>query len=132
MIKRITHSSIIVSDLEEALTWYTDVLGFVKRADDPMGDGARWVTVSPADQPDFEVLLQETTWGPGGETEDRKALVGKQPGFVLETDDIHALHTTLTGKGVTFTMGITEFPWGTQTAFKDLYGNVHVVSQPPA
>lgn len=133
MIQRITHASILVRDLDEAISWFTDVLGFVKRSDETIEDRMRWVTVTTPEQPDFEVVLQELHWGPGGETKEaREALVGKQPGFVMQTDDVHGLVDNLKAKGVEFTMEIVEFPWGTQTAFKDLYGNVHVVSQPPA
>ena len=135
MIKRITHASILVNDIDEALKFYVDVLGFEKRSDSPMpemGD-ARWVTVSPKEQPGFEVVLQQTEWGPGGASADeRKTLVGKQPGFVLEVDDVRKEHERLSKAGVTFVMEIADFPWGSQTAFMDLYGNVHVLSQPPA
>jgi catechol 2,3-dioxygenase-like lactoylglutathione lyase family enzyme len=136
MIKRITHTSILVNDIDDALKFYVDVLGFEKRSDNPMpgmGDDARWVTVSPKEQPDFEVVLQQTVWGPGGDSaKERKALVGKQPGFVLEVDDVRQEHDRLAGAGVTFVMEIEDYPWGTQTAFADLYGNVHVLSQSPA
>jgi predicted enzyme related to lactoylglutathione lyase len=136
MIKRITHASILVNDIDEALKFYVGTLGFEKRTDAPMpemGDGARWVTVSPKEQPDFEVVLQQTEWGPGGASaEERKALVGKQPGFVLEVDDVRKEHKRLSKAGITFVMEIADFPWGIQTAFTDLYGNVHVLSQPPA
>ncbi len=132
MIKRITHTSIYVRDIDEAHKWYTEVLGFVPKMDSNM-DEIRWVTITPKEQPEFEVILQPTMWGPDGEVQEaREAQIGKQPGFILETDDIHALVNDLKAKGVEFTMEIAEQPWGTQAVFKDLYGNVHVLSQPPA
>ncbi len=63
--------------------------------------------------------------------EERAALVGKSSGFLMETSAIRALAADLKRKGVDFTMEITEYPWGTQTAIKDLYGHVHVLSPPP-
>ncbi|MBI5671378.1 MAG: VOC family protein [Chloroflexi bacterium] len=132
MIKRITHGGIYVRDVDEAMRWYTDKLGFVVRQDAPMGDNARWVTVGPKEQPDFELILQQTHWGPDNTTpEERAALVGKTSGFVMETDNIRALVDDLKRKGVEFTLEITDYPWGTQAAFKDLYGHIHVLSQPP-
>lgn len=134
MIRRITHTSIYVRDVDEALKWYTDVLGFAKRSDSPMPEmgGARWVTVSPQEQPELEIVLESPSWAQDETTvKAREAVVGKQPGLVLETDDVRGAMETLKNKGVTFTMELTEFPWGTQTMFEDLYGNAHVLSQPP-
>jgi len=132
MIKRATHAAIFVNDIDEALKYYTETLGFEKRMDNPMGENDRWVTITAKDQPDFEILLQPVHWGiEEMSAEERAALVGKQPGFIFETDDVQALYDNLKAKGVTFTMEITSTPWGTQTAFKDLYGNIHLVSQPP-
>lgn len=129
---KITHTAILVSDIDAALAFYIDKLGFVKRSDSPMGDGDRWVTVSPSAESELEVVLQPPHWGPSDSAEERAAVVGKQPGFVIEVDDIRATIDTLKARGVEFTMELTEFPWGTQTAFKDLYGNVHVMTQLPA
>jgi len=136
VIKKLTHASIYVADVDEALTSYTEIIGFEKRndmlmEDGNMGKGARWVSVGPTDQPDVEVVLQQTFWGPEEMTpEERAALVGKNPGFVLEVDNMGSSVNALKAKGVEFTMEIMEFSWGKQASFKDLYGNVHVLSQP--
>ncbi len=132
MINRVSHVAIFVRDIGEARDWYVDKLGFVVRADNPMGENDRWVTVGPEGQPDFEILMQPTHWGSDDvSSAEREALIGKSAGFIFQTDDVRGLAETLKGKGVEFTMEITEYPWGTQTAFKDLYGNIHVVSQAP-
>jgi catechol 2,3-dioxygenase-like lactoylglutathione lyase family enzyme len=129
MIKRVTHAAIYVRDVAEARDWYTGKLGFVVRSDTPMGETDRWITVGPADQPDFEILMQPTHWGADAlGAAEREAVIGKESGLIFETGDVRGLVEALKGKGVEFTMDITEYPWGTQTAFKDLYGNVHVVS----
>lgn len=130
MIQRVTHTSIYVNDIDEALAFYVNVLGFEKKSDAPMEGGNRWVSIGLSDQPDFEVVLQPAHWGPEEMTaEERAELVGKQPGFILETDDIEAETAALKSKGVMFLMEPQEFPWGKNATFKDLYGNVHVLSQ---
>ena len=47
MIERLSHVTIIVRDIDEALDFYTKKLGFEKVMDSPMGPGMRWVTVAP-------------------------------------------------------------------------------------
>lgn len=47
MIKRIGHITILVKDQDEALRWYVEKLGFIKRQDTFMAEGMRWVTISP-------------------------------------------------------------------------------------
>lgn len=133
MLTKLTHTTLMVHDQDEALAYYVDKLGFEKRSDAPMpemGAGARWVTIGIKGQPDVEIILQATTWGLGGDTaEQRAALVGKGPGFIFETDDVRQDYETLKARGVQFMGEPTEFPWGTQAVMADLYGNMHVLSQ---
>jgi catechol 2,3-dioxygenase-like lactoylglutathione lyase family enzyme len=131
MISRVTHASIYVRDIDEALRWYTEKLGFVKQSDDPMGETDRWVTIATPNQQEFQLILQPPHWGTGGsDAEERANMVGKLPGFVMETDDIVAQVRDLETKGVRITMPVTEFPWAKQATFEDLYGTTHVLSQP--
>ena len=56
---KIKLTSIPIEDYDKALTFYTDVLGFVKKRDIPLGEGARWLTVvSPEDRNGTELLLE--------------------------------------------------------------------------
>jgi catechol 2,3-dioxygenase-like lactoylglutathione lyase family enzyme len=133
MINRVTHASIYVRDIDEALRWYTEKLGFIKHSDDPMGENDRWVTITAPNQPDFELILQPPHWGTGGaDTEERASLLGKLPGFVMETEDIVGQVARLEASGVKFTMPVTDYPWAKQAVFEDLYGTSHVLSQPPS
>jgi catechol 2,3-dioxygenase-like lactoylglutathione lyase family enzyme len=131
MITRVTHASIYVRDIDEALQWYTDKLGFVLHSDNPMGENDRWVTITAPNQREFQFILQPPQWGTGGsDAEERAKMLGKLPGFVIETDDIAAQVADLESKGVKITMPVTDYPWAKQAVFEDLYGTSHVLSQP--
>ncbi|NIP32828.1 MAG: VOC family protein, partial [Phycisphaerae bacterium] len=56
---KITLTSVSIDDYDKALHFYTEVLGFVKKRDMPLGEGARWITVVSADNPDGVELLLE-------------------------------------------------------------------------
>ena len=72
---RVTHATLYVKDQNESLRWYTEALGFVVRSDVTAGD-FRWLTVSPKEQPDFEIILY-----------------GLRPdGFFLSEDDVNTRH----------------------------------------
>src|SRR5437667_12899895 len=58
MIQKLTHAPLVVSNQDEALKFYTDVLGFEKRADYQQPGNPRWVTVGPKGQ-DIELILFE-------------------------------------------------------------------------
>ena len=51
---------------------------------------------------------------------------------MLYVENVDAAYETLKAKGVEITMEIEDLPWGKQAAFKDLYGNIHVLAEPPA
>lgn len=132
MINSLTHTAILVKDQQEALDWYTEKLGFVVRTDQPMGEDGRWLTVSPPQQEDVEIVLQPPAWGPeDASAEERTAMVGKQPGFVFAVDDCHQTYKDLKAKGVAFASEPEEVPWGVQVMLKDLYGTIHILVQPP-
>ena len=94
MIKRVTHTTLYVKDQNEALRFYTELLGFEVRADLTMGD-FRWLTVGLKDQPDFEIILYALRANNTFLSEDDvKALTrllenGKLGGPLMKTDDIH-------------------------------------------
>jgi catechol 2,3-dioxygenase-like lactoylglutathione lyase family enzyme len=132
MITKVTHISLLVRDQEEALKWYTEKLGFEKRADDPFPEGeGRWLTISPKGQPDLEIVLQPPAWGLG-DAEARIQMIGKQPGWVVHTDDCQGDYETFESRGVKFVSPPEELPWGISAVFEDLYGNQHNLLEPRA
>jgi hypothetical protein len=118
-INRFACITVAVKEQDEALQWFTEKLGFQKRVDRP-GPGIRFLTVSPAKQPDLQVIL--ASWFPDH--------IGKNPTAVLYTDDCRATHDELRNRGVAFTEAPQEKPFGLQAVFKDLYGNSYALLEP--
>jgi predicted enzyme related to lactoylglutathione lyase len=132
MIQKVTHVPLLVRDQREALDWFTEKLGFVVKANDPFPDQPEhnWITVAPGEQTGFEIVLQPPLWGPGGSPEEREQMVGKQPGFVMITEDCRGVCERLKQKGVNVVDEPMEMPWGVSALFADLYGNVHNLLEP--
>jgi catechol 2,3-dioxygenase-like lactoylglutathione lyase family enzyme len=120
-INRFACITIAVKDQDEALQWFTEKLGFQKRVDRP-GPGIRFLTVSPPKQPDLQVIL--ASWFP--------EQIGKNPTAVLYTDDCRSTYDELRNRGVVFTEGPQEKPFGLQAVFRDLYGNSYALLEPGA
>lgn len=120
-IDKVSTITIAVTDQDEALTWFTQMLGFEKRVDQ-RGDGFRWLTVAPPQQTEVEFLL--ASWHP-----DR---VGKNATWVLSTRDCKGGYEELKAKGVEFTQAPQVRPWGIEAVFVDLYGNRYALVQESA
>jgi catechol 2,3-dioxygenase-like lactoylglutathione lyase family enzyme len=127
MITSVTHASIWVKDQDDALKFYRDTLGFKVTADNPDSmPGYRWLTVAPARQDNFEIVLNLAT------TPEQLAGVGRQGIFILTSNDINADYTAFKAKGVKFQSEINVNPWGSDFVFEDLYGNDFDLVQRPA
>src|SRR4051794_7044476 len=99
---RINLASVLVDDQEKALRFYTDVLGFVKKTDIPMGEHS-WLTVVSPDAPDGVELLLEPDQHPAARPF-KEALVGDGiPYTSFAVDDVQAEFERLRGLGVRFT-----------------------------
>ena len=121
MIRKISHCTLMVNDYDEAIAFYTEKLGFVKRDDMPTPNGGRWVELGfPKD--DFFISLAVPS------TEEDKNLVGRQAGpyplFVCMVDDYAATKAALQAKGVAFAADEYDAEWGKGGSAKDLYGNL--------
>jgi len=121
---RINLASVFVDDQEKALTFYTDVLGFLLKNDVPLGDGNRWLTVVSPDAPDAPELLLEPADHPAVGPF-RSALVEDGiPYTSFAVDDVHAEHARLVALGVRFTQEPTQMgPVGT-AVLDDTCGNL--------
>ena len=130
MIKDLNHVTILVKEYDEALRFYTEVLGLEKRMDAQFGP-ARWVTVAPKGKSNLEIVLQKPEASMHGET-GAKAMegrIGQNTTWVFGTDDCHKTYDELRAKGVQFTSPPSEQPWGVQAVFQDLYGNSFALVQ---
>ena len=123
-----------VDDHEAALAFYGDALGFEVRQDVAM-EGARWLTVGPASQPELGIVLQ--TAGVGRPPEDVRTLrellaKGSLSGLVLETDDVDATFETVRATGAEVLQEPMDQPYGTRDcAFRDPAGNQVRINQRP-
>jgi catechol 2,3-dioxygenase-like lactoylglutathione lyase family enzyme len=116
-------ASIFVNDQEEALRFYTDVLGFVKKADVRNGD-YRWLTVvSPEGHDDVELLLEPNA-NPAAQQFQKAIYDQGIPATVLYTKDVPADYQRLRGKGVRFTSEPNVAAWGANVMFDDTCGNL--------
>jgi catechol 2,3-dioxygenase-like lactoylglutathione lyase family enzyme len=132
MITRLSHTTIWVLDQDEALDFYTQKVGFEVNTDAVMDD-FRWLTVSPPNQPDHELILLVP--GPPMMDEESaeqvKALVAKGvlgPG-AFETDDCRTTHAALNERGVNFLSEPTERFYGVEATFRDNSGNWFSMTQ---
>jgi predicted enzyme related to lactoylglutathione lyase len=120
---KITITSVHVDDQEKALTFYTDVLGFVKKNDIDLGE-ARWLTVVSADDPDGTELLLEPSDHPAVEPY-RSALVSDGiPSAAFAVTDVESEYERLTGLGVDFTQKPMDAGPVTTAVLDDTCGNL--------
>ncbi|CAN5671663.1 VOC family protein [soil metagenome] len=120
---RIELTSVFVDDQRAALAFYTEVLGFTKKHDVPIGDDA-WLTVVAADAPNGPELLLEPSAHPAVKPY-RDALV--EDGIPLAqfaVDDIDAEHQRLIELGVEFTQPPTDVGPAIMAVFDDTCGNL--------
>jgi catechol 2,3-dioxygenase-like lactoylglutathione lyase family enzyme len=127
MITRLSQVTIIVKDQEEALRFFTNKVGLVKRADDSSIPGLRWLTVSPKDQKYPEIVLQKP--GPPFHDDETQRelleMVGKNPTWVFNTDDCKKDYDEMKSRGVKFVAEPEDKPYGIEALFEDLYGNMY-------
>jgi len=114
--------SILVTNYDAAIKFYTEKLGFHLHTDMKHGDDFRWVVVQSPGDGDFRVNLLEAS------TDEEKARVGKQgsskgPFFYLGSLDCKRDYELLHSRGVEFTQKPTDQFYGIDAHFKDLYGN---------
>jgi catechol 2,3-dioxygenase-like lactoylglutathione lyase family enzyme len=127
---RIYVTSVLVDDQKKALEFYTNVLGFQKKRDIPLGD-ASWLTVVSPDQPDGTELLLEPS-GHRAVKPFKDALVEDGIPFTsFAVDDVQAEFDRLGSKGVRFTQEPTEMGGVTTAVFDDTCGNlIQIVKLP--
>lgn len=97
---KIKLTSVLVDDQAKALAFYTDVLGFVKKADFPVGE-YRWITVVAPGRDDLELALEPNA-NPAAQTFQKAMFDQGIPLTSFEVDDIQAEHTRLKARGVVF------------------------------
>ena len=123
MNQRIGYVSLLVRDYDEAIAYYTSILGFQLVEDTQLAPGKRWVLVAPRSATDGGTCLllaraKNTT---------ELAAVGQQSGgrvfLFLHTDDFQRDYALFHARGVKFLEAPRSEPYGTVAVFQDEYGN---------
>jgi catechol 2,3-dioxygenase-like lactoylglutathione lyase family enzyme len=128
MRQHLAHVALLVRDYDEAIAYFTNVLGFILIEDTPRGPTKRWVVVSPPGASETTLLLARAA------NAEQEAAVGRQSGgrvmFFLHTDDFARDYERYRAKGVTFVESPRFEEYGTVVVFEDLYGNRWDLIQP--
>ncbi len=126
MITNISLVSVWVTDIDTALAFYTDILGFELREDLQLAEDFRWCTVGHPSQPELFVHL--TT--PSKPLSDdliaemkRAQASGGLPGIGLSVDDCRQTCAELKAKGVEFLQEPSDRPYGVEALIRDNSGN---------
>jgi catechol 2,3-dioxygenase-like lactoylglutathione lyase family enzyme len=124
-VQTIGHVSLVVREYDEAISFFTQVLGFALVEDstaiDREGNSKRWVLVRPSGSGGTDLLLARAS------TPEEESRIGNQTGgrvfLFLHTDDFWRNYREMTARGVKFVRPPREEPYGTVAVFEDLYGN---------
>ncbi|WP_192252253.1 VOC family protein [Mesorhizobium silamurunense] len=125
---KIKLTSIYVDDQEKALGFYTDVLGFTKKADFTNGP-FRWLTVASPEDPDGAELQLALNDNPAARTYQQAIFKQGQPALMLFTDDIKGDHERIAANGGSFAMAPTEVTGSTIAQLNDTCGNLIQITQ---
>src|SRR5215831_3873674 len=117
MLEKVVYVTVFVKDQDRALDFYTNVLGFEKRADVPKPDAPRFVAVGLKGQ-DFQLVLWPGTPGQGQPFQGRSTAA-----YTIETKDCRKAFEVLKAHGVKFDTDVLEYPWGYVAVFQDPDGN---------
>ena len=120
---KINVMSVLVDDQPKALRFYTEVLGFVKKTEIPLG-GHSWLTLVSPDDPDGTELSLEPDEHPAARPFKQALVEDGIPFTSFAVEDVAAEHERLVGCGVRFTQPPTDFGPVTTAVFDDTCGNL--------
>jgi predicted enzyme related to lactoylglutathione lyase len=122
---KITLTSVSIDDYDKALKFYTEILGFMKKRDIPLGEGARWITVvSPEDPDGTELLLEPNAEYPAMKALKESLVQDGIPFTVFQVNNVQEEYDRLRKLGVEFTMEPTNMGMTTNAIFDDTCGNL--------
>ena len=125
MSMKIKLTSVWIDDYDKALKFYTEILGFLKKRDIPLGGGARWIPVVSAEDPDgTELLLEPNADYPAMRALKESLVKDGIPFTAFQVDEIQREYARLKKLGVEFTMEPTNMGMTTVAVFNDTCGNL--------
>ena len=125
---RVNLASVLVDDQEKALRFYTDVLGFEKKTEIPMGEH-RWLTVVSPEEPDGVELVLEPDAHPAAKPFKEALVEDGVPFTSFAVDDVRAEYERLSARGVRFAQEPTDLGPVTVAVFDDTCGNLIQIAQ---
>src|SRR4030088_1521649 len=121
---KIKMTSVYVDDQDKALRFYTEVLGFAKKADFSNGP-FRWLTVASPEEPDGTELQRALNNNPAAKAYQQQS----QPAAMFFTDDVKGDYERIKARGAEFTMPPTDVTGSTIAMLKDTCGNLIQLTQ---
>jgi predicted enzyme related to lactoylglutathione lyase len=125
---KIKLTSVFVDDQAKALKFYTEVLGFVKKLDFPVGE-FKWLTVASPEEPDGTQLLLEPSENPAAQAFKKAIFEQGIPMTTFFVEDIQKEYERMKKSGVKFTMELTPMGPTTAAIFDDTCGNLIQINQ---
>jgi len=120
---KIKLTSVYVDDQDKALRFYTEVLGFTKKADFSNGP-YRWLTVASPEEPDGTQLQLALNDNPAAKAYQQAIFQQGQPAAMFATDDVEGDYERMKARGAAFTMPPTDVTASTIAMLKDTCGNL--------
>jgi catechol 2,3-dioxygenase-like lactoylglutathione lyase family enzyme len=121
---RIDLTSVLVDDQGNALRFYTEILGFEKKVEIPLGEHHSWLTVVSPEDPDGTQLVLEPDAHPAAKPFKKALMDDGIPFTSFAVDDVHAEFDRLRDLGVTFTQEPTDLGTVTTAVLDDTCGNL--------
>ena len=122
MAERLNQLALVVNDYDEAITFYTQKLGFELVEDSVLSPVKRWVVVKPAGEGGCNILLARAA------NDEQRSRVGNQTGgrvfLVLYTDSFDEFYHRLTQNQIAIVRQPSVETYGRVLVFEDLYGNL--------
>jgi predicted enzyme related to lactoylglutathione lyase len=125
---KIKLTSVYVDDQEKALRFYTEVLGFAKKADFSQGP-FRWLTVASPEDPNGTELQLALDNNPAAKAYQQAMLQQGQPAAMFFSDDVKGDYERIKARGAEFTMPPTDVTASTIAMLKDTCGNLIQITQ---
>lgn len=127
---KIKLASVSIDDYNKALKFYTDIMGFVKKQDISLGEGARWITVVSPDEPNgTELLLEPNASYPAMKAFKESLVKDGIPFTAFLVDNVQEEYERMKDLGVEFTMEPTNMGWTSAAIFDDTCGNLIEIYQ---